>query len=132
MKNYLTFLLLFFPLIGFSQQINENTAKTVAKNFLIEKERKFLKNTAPEIIFEDEPAKIQGKNYFIFNRKGSKGFVIISASKKTYPVLAYSLENNFPINDLPPEVEEWLNRYDAQIKQADLLKTLSSGKITKA
>jgi hypothetical protein len=131
MKNYLSLFLFLLPVFGFAQQINEKTASIVAKNFLSEK-RNTLKKSAPEIVFDKTSGKIANKNYYIFNTQNTSGFVIVSANKKTYPVLAYSLENSFPLEDLPPEVEEWLNVYDIQIKNLSKLKISVPVKISSA
>ena len=54
--------------------------------------------------------------YYIFNRKEG-GFVIISAMDAAIPVLAYSLEHSFSIDeDMPENLRDMLALYQYQIK----------------
>ncbi|MCF6241909.1 MAG: C10 family peptidase [Bacteroidales bacterium] len=132
MKTYLFLFMMLFSFYGVSQQISENTAKTVAKNFLSEKQFTNFKKTNPKIVFEKTTGKSKENNYYIFNDKNSHSFVIISADKKAYPILAYSLENNFPIANMPPEVAEWLAMYNLQIAKLKTLKKSAEEKVTLA
>ena len=53
-------------------------------------------------------------NLYIFNID-SGGFVIISASKKVTPILAYSFENNFNTDGLG-NAEYFINNYNRDIE----------------
>ena len=53
--------------------------------------------------------------YYIFNRAGG-GFVIISALDAAVPVLGYSFEHSFSLdNDMPENLREWMGLYSEQI-----------------
>jgi hypothetical protein len=56
--------------------------------------------------------------YYIINYTQG-GYIILSADKRSIPILAYSEENNFPTNfeDYPSELVDWLEFAKNQIKQ---------------
>ena len=56
--------------------------------------------------------------YYAFNAADGKGFVLISASDFVRPVLAYSTEGAFTIQNAPPVVTDWLEKYNYQIAYA--------------
>ena len=133
MKNYfIIILILILPIVIKSQEISKSKAYKVAENFLIEKQFQHFKKTPQAIALEEKTNPSFENIFYIFNIKNQKGFVIVSANSKTVPILAYSLENNFPAENLPPEVEEWLNIYKQQIKHAAKLKIIPQSYITKA
>lgn len=121
--------MILFSFYGISQQVSENTAKTVAKNFLEEKLYSASKKSIPKIVFKTTTSKAKESNYYIFNTENQQGFVIVSANKKAYPILAYSLKNNFPTSNMPPEVAEWLDLYNLQIKNINKLKISADKKV---
>lgn len=125
MKNYLSIFFLLFPILSISQHVPEKIALTVAKNFYAERQQQFLKKAPGKINFikklKNQP-KIS-ESFYIFNTENNNGFVIVSASRKSYPVLAYSFSNSFYEDGIPPEVNEWLNMYDEQLKKIKSLKS---------
>lgn len=97
-----------FPFLLFGAQVSEIEARKTAKNFLT------LKTGVAEV--EDlmlVEAKQSG-NYVVYYRfeLPKKGFIIISGSSLTDPILGYSLEYNFAIN---PSVQYLLDRYEQEI-----------------
>lgn len=61
-------------------------------------------------------------SYYIINYKGG-GFLILSADKRARPVLAYSNENSFPIDntEYPEGVVDWLEsskKYVAKVRES--------------
>lgn len=52
---------------------------------------------------------------FIFNFNNN-GFIIVSADDHTYPVLAYSVDNNIDINYISPQLNDWLKYYSEMIE----------------
>ncbi|GEM_PF-3359641 len=46
---------------------------------------------------------------YIFNLQGQKGFIIISSRDELVPILAYSTESNFSLDNLPPALQGWLD-----------------------
>lgn len=116
MRKLYLFIVLFIIIINAkSAEINENTAKNVAKTFIKSNSNA---NIASEVdliytkFFENASAA-----FYIFQLK-PQGFVIISANDCAIPILGYSFENNFQTEKIPASVEWWLNGYKKQIEYA--------------
>jgi PKD repeat protein len=119
MKNLLLLfgLLVIHFQIANGQQISEQLAATIAKNVFTEVS---LKNSVTDIVFFDDIVKSTDSKgnpaIFIFNEKDG-GFVIVSADKRAYPILAYST-SSFVQNDTSewsPSFRAWLKMYSLQI-----------------
>ncbi|MCD4791331.1 MAG: C10 family peptidase, partial [Bacteroidales bacterium] len=119
------FLLVMMSIVAFSnmtlksQTIASDEAKTVAVNFynyqvIAEKSIK------PSTISPTDISLIKAEEidlYYIVNIN-ENGFVIISAQRNVYPVLAYSTKNVFSSTDIPDHVQALLNGYEKQIINA--------------
>lgn len=53
-------------------------------------------------------------SYYIINI-GNSGYIIVSASDATLPILGYSTESNFQTNDIPINLSEILTKYKEEI-----------------
>lgn len=104
--------------------IDEVTAKQYAKNFWKEnnilgvRNGKPLKMQASEVKFVNIAPQGGYAEFFIFNNEEGPGFVIISADDCVTPILGYSYENNFSVNDMPANLKDWLDGYAEQISYA--------------
>jgi len=134
MKNYILLSFFLLPFILKAQFVSEELALKVAENFYTERQQKTLKkqNAKIQLVKTDKTTQGNFKNLYVFNTVDKKGFVIISANRKAYPVLAYSLINNFPQQDMPPEVNEWLANYELQIAKIQSLKSSAPLKTSQA
>lgn len=108
---------LFFASILFSQEISLAQAAEIANNFykkqcnISASDSRFQNST----IAETKTISEQGLALvYIFNFAPT-GFVIVSASDKTYPVLGYSYESNFSLNDAPESITKWMDSYKQSI-----------------
>ena len=52
--------------------------------------------------------------YYVFALQ-PKGFVIVSADERMEPILGYSYDNNFVVENMPEHVRGWLGNYEQQI-----------------
>ena len=55
--------------------------------------------------------------YYVFAVQ-PKGFVIVAADNRVEPILGYSYDNNFVVENIPDHVRGWLNGYERQIEYA--------------
>ena len=55
--------------------------------------------------------------YYVFALQ-PKGFVIVAADERVNPILGYSYDNNFVVENMPEQVRGWLGGYEKQIKTA--------------
>jgi hypothetical protein len=121
MKCKLIFIALFILVnsVVSAQSVSEEKSKQVAKNFLYEK-----LNYYHSVEYDD--VKLRLKKVFqkndevifrVFEPINSEGFIIVSATKYTIPVLAWSTENLYETAEqLPPNFEGWLNGITQQIE----------------
>jgi len=114
MKKLLLFL--YFILITsvlIANPIDKKQAHLVAKLYY-----QFLSGKKVENFDKETSLKYDGTiTMYIFTIKEG-GFVITSADDNIKPILAYSVDNKFPLPIESPEVKWWLELYSKQIKQA--------------
>jgi hypothetical protein len=60
-------------------------------------------------------------NYYIFNTIGNQGYVIVSGDDRTIPVLGYIDHGSFDPNNVPANMQAWLDSYAEQIASLDYL-----------
>ena len=53
--------------------------------------------------------------YYVFALQ-PKGFVIVAADDRVEPILGYSYDNNFVVENMPDHVRGWLDNYERQIQ----------------
>ena len=109
----------------FSQSININTAKDIAKNHLVSVGRNNLKSASPnqaKIQFSALSVTSESKDtlYFVLNDTINHSFVIVAADKRSVPIIGYSLESNYNENNQPPAFVAWMENRKQEI--ADIKK----------
>lgn len=114
--------------VVFSNPVDTITAKKVAVNFWRQN------NTGPVVNgktlrFQREtpdfrllPTDTLFSEFYIFNSVNGKGFVIVSANDNAIPILGYSMENSFQIENMPPNLKYWLEGYEQEIQNADFVR----------
>lgn len=108
-KLFITVVLLFQFALG--QCIDIGTIKTVAKNFM-DKKRPYSKNITDNILLESQDGEIA---FYVVNFTEG-GWIIVSGTMETVPVLGYSLVGQYKIEDKKPEAfSSLLNSYKQQI-----------------
>ena len=110
-KLLLSITLLSVAIFTIAQQRTEAEAAAIAKAFMQNNGYNFniTKSTAPAKIRTQKAGEITP--YYIFNdtRKGS--FVIVGGQEAMSDILAYSDEECFDPNNIPPAAAEWLKIY---------------------
>ena len=59
----------------------------------------------------------QATDFYVFNREGGTGFVIVAGNDAGCPVLAYSDQGCLDMANLPCNVQWWLEQYQQQLLQ---------------
>lgn len=108
-----------------AQTVDKITAGRVARNFLYR--NRIINDTDAILLSPPAAPTADDAGYYIFNT-GNSAFVIISASKKMHPVLAYSDKSTFSAGN--PEVDYWLSSYSAVAGSARKDKTDPESAIT--
>ncbi len=125
---FLTTFLCFVGSFLAAQPVNINTAKAIAEHHLAAISQPLLKSTASKgknFQFTSVKATVENNDtlYYILNDTINKGFVIISADKRAWPILAYSTEGSINETKQPEAFIAWMeNRKQeiATIKQNNL------------
>ena len=105
------------PCMCFAQQRNIKDAENVANSFITRHFSSLRGMTlklkqASSFISQNGNLNKDKEAYYIFtNTSNGKGFVIVSGDERMPSVLAYSEDNNFDIDSLPPNVRYWLDCY---------------------
>ena len=110
-KVLLSIALLTTAIYTVAQQRTEAEAAAIAKTFMQENGYNFdiTKSTAPAKIRAKKAGEITP--YYIFNDTRKGGFVIVGGQEGMSDILAYSDEECFDINDIPPTAANWLEAY---------------------
>ena len=108
---FLTMLMAVTWIYGYSQQRTEAEAAAIAKAFMQNNgyDFKITKSTTPAKIRAKKAGEITP--YYIFNDTQKGGFVIVGGQEAMSDILAYSDEDCFDIDDMPPSAAEWLEAY---------------------
>ena len=98
-------------IFGMAQQRTEADASAIAKAFMQSNGYDFsiTKSTAPAKVRAQKAGEIVP--YYIFNDTQKGGFVIVGGQEAMSDILAYSNEECFDTNDVPPVAAAWLNYY---------------------
>jgi len=112
--------------IGFLQAkpVLIDDAKQVALSFVAEKKQNSSFLFSPvlsnfNVVYQKSEI-INGNikiSFYVFNN-GANGFVIVAGDDDITPILGYSDSSAFDPNNIPPNVQYWLNSYSEQIKYA--------------
>lgn len=133
MKKLFFLLLLLISFInGVSQPVSIRKAKTLAKNHYFQNDNSKIRVKYDDIDFSGEYALKSGNDtlYFIFNIAKNRGFVIISADERSYPIIGYSYTGGYSESDLPPAFAEWMELRKKEIIKIKEKNTPASSSIT--
>ena len=118
MKKFLLLASIIFSTGVFAGPVSKNQAKSIAQDFLVERN--------PKAVLKSEPnraaKKVKGIEaddeayYYIFNTEGNNGFVIVSGDDRTPAVLGYSDEGSFDVERIPSNMKYWLSCYEEQLE----------------
>lgn len=125
---FLSFLFCLISCFGFAQSVTVDEARTVCDRFLQEK---YPQASAKAPVFTLQESITDENDCVRLYRftLNAPGFVIVSASKSTPPVLAYSFDQNF---ELIPPVEGLFHLYKNEIKFAENAKLAAKPKAAAA
>lgn len=117
-----SFCLIFNFLVA--QPIDINTAKMVAEHHLVSINQLKLKSAGSNVKnFQCNSVKAAVENndtlYYILNDTIYKGFVIVSADKRAWPILGYSTEGSFNEKRQPDAFVAWM---DSKKKEIEFIK----------
>lgn len=99
-----------------AKEITKDNASQIARSFF---ESETVTRGASTDLSNMEPLNIpefEGRSlFYIFNNPAGKGFVIISGNTSAKKILAYSRQNSFNMENMPPQVKFILEQYAKNI-----------------
>lgn len=113
-------LALFLATFAQAAQVNETEARALAAQFM------FQRGMGP--VAASQPAKAPRRGarasasnaaYYVFNANLDKGFVVVSGDDRTLPILGYSDAGHFDAENIPDNMQWWLDQYVAEISSLD-------------
>ena len=122
MRKFLFLASLLLSMSALAGPVSQTEALNAAKSF--------MNQHRPSISLQSTPANarrmLSGSqtstpSFYVFNTVGDKGFVIVSGDDRTTPVLGYTDSGNYDPNNLPANMKAWLEGYEQQIKDLDML-----------
>jgi hypothetical protein len=120
MNRFLLCIALFiFVASAQAQQISKIEAASIASAFY--KQRLMMHHKTSTAFDIKDIVEVQSEEQLVayaINFKAG-GFALVSASKKTLPVLGYSFENNFNPSQVPDALKAWLAYYGRQLSDAN-------------
>jgi len=126
MKKFYFFSILF--LVSFTtalaDPVDSLTAKNVAQIFLQQKSiisvdnNTSLKSARLNSLLTSAVTESESNEFYIFNIENKGGFIIISAEDCAFPVLGYGENGSFDPNNVPPNMQNWLDGYNQKIRYA--------------
>lgn len=128
---------LLFCLSIHGQQRQTNDVTNIVKNICVDKLKDLsLKISSSELSKEKGLSKEKEAYYIYTSPEETKGFVIVSGDKRMPAVLGYSDQNDFDVNNIPPNVKYWLDSYAEyylmlQDIQAPELSSVTSSKVVR-
>jgi hypothetical protein len=110
----------------FGQVVGPDQARQVARNFFFEGET-LLKSGLPERDLQLRHVEtVRGAPfYYLFIPVNNRGFILISGDYRFYPILGFSTDGTFDIEQMPPALEELFQAYRERfIEQTHEMKSL--------
>ena len=101
------------------------SAQQVDKELALQKAQAFLnKNAANRQSVRKAPRKVpklvlanDSRDLYVFNDEANGGYVVVSGDKRMPDVLGYSYEGHFDLDNIPCNMQAWLDGYAKQVSQ---------------
>jgi len=116
-KTILLTLMLIFSFGLFAATVTITEARQIAKNAFYEKVNSYKDVLYSEITFSQEFAiNYQSQVvYYAFNLNEEKGYIVVAAEDRVYPILAYAFEGSYSTSAYAPAFYDWMEMYSKQI-----------------
>ena len=118
MRTKLLLLFACWAMCLWAERIPVEQARKMATEFFRHNRPQLAVNSL-KMVYDGETAASRSAGaepaFYVFDNPDGKGFVIISGDDIAQPVLGYSYENDFPMEQLPVNVEGWLESLKKQV-----------------
>jgi hypothetical protein len=117
-KSLFSFFILLISLSVGAKNVSEQDALAIAKSFISSNTLTRSGSTELTLVWtgqSENTKSLTDAPYYIYNVDNG-GFVMVSGDTKAEPVLAYSTERNFKVDDMPENVRFWMNEMKSHIE----------------
>jgi len=109
----------------FCKDIPKETAIKAATNYYFQavnslSEKDNIKFERIDLTCIQDPTLDDSKHVFIFNVNNDMGFIIVSSDDNIKPILAYSFESSFNVDNISPSQQYLLDYYELMNSEANL------------
>jgi parallel beta-helix repeat protein len=118
-KKYILYVFLIINSIIYGRQVDENTARLVAKNCYYEvaarRNNLSYENISPHLVFTS--SRLNQSLYYVFQINTNDGFIIVTAIDNSVPILGYSARGNFIESGLleSSEFQFWFSNIEEEL-----------------
>ncbi|MCD4796758.1 MAG: C10 family peptidase, partial [Candidatus Cloacimonetes bacterium] len=112
-KLFITVMIITISMLN-AKEVTLSQAVLVAKNILNEGVANDF--AVPITGSELQPVNIKENLVYVFNITGEKGFAIVAADDRAFPVLGYSSSGSFDADNIPPSLQWLLDSYQEQLQ----------------
>lgn len=98
-----------------AEPVTRQQAQEKAKAFLLEKGKMLSTSGIGHASSKKQMAARATEPYYVFNVEDEGGFVLVSGDDRTIPILGYADSGTFDEEDIPENMQGWLEEYERQI-----------------
>jgi hypothetical protein len=103
-----------------TEQVSVNEAQSIASRFMAQRGMGTVSASQPlRALRSKVNTSQQEAAYYVFNAAKDRGFVIVSGDDRTEQVLGYSDKGNFDPENVPENMQAWLDQYVEEIAMLD-------------
>ena len=131
-KTFLLSIVMLFCICIYAQNRSEYEAEDIARQFLLSEStsRHAMSSDSKSVqvvltLAHRAKATDGSSCYYVYNREGG-GFVIVSGDVRLPAVLGYSNNGNFKVDNIPANMQSWLNNY---AKEYEYLQKVPDAKV---
>lgn len=103
-----------------AEKVSQRQAEEYALSFFSRRIKSPSKSAPLQLVWEgNQPSSRKGDTpaFYVFNRGNNEGFVIISGNDNARPILAYSYEGRFEVNEMPDNVKAWMKALEEGVRE---------------
>jgi len=133
-KGYLLIVLILLNLVSFAKDITVQQALKVATTYYSNVTNSNLKSSDASIVREKAYIDVQGNKHvsvYVVNMNQNKGFVLVSGSDKTVPVLGYVDAGAYDEAKIPAGLKKLMFNYAKEIKRINQDQTIQASSTIK-
>ena len=130
-RKLILLLALMLPLVASAGHLTEEQAKSEALAFVQQKQGlpMSLKVAKKAQRYAASPSDAL---YYVFNVGNNNGFVIVSGDDRTNPILGFCDEGAFDPNNIPENMQSWLEGYENQLKALETMSDTEAQRVLAA